>query len=69
MTKSLRSLALSILIAASSRGGTAPPPLVLERHDASEIFAKGSKELETVAGVFYFFDRGDNDGPSALESC
>jgi len=71
MTKLLLSFALSIFIAASSRGGTAPPPLALDRYDSSEIFAKGSKEFENVAGVFYFFDRGDNDGPSvdlAVES-
>ena len=71
MTKLLLSFALSIFMAASSRGGTPPPPPALDRYDSSEIFAKGSKEFENVAGVFYFFDRGDNDGPSvdlAVES-
>ena len=71
MTKILLSFALSIFIATSSRGGTAQLPLAFERQDSREIFAKGSKEFENVAGVFYFFDRGDNDGPSvdlAVES-
>jgi hypothetical protein len=71
MTKILLSFALPIFIAASSLGGTAQPPPAPDRQDSREIFTKGSKEFENVAGVFYFFDRGDNDGPSvdlAVES-
>lgn len=71
MTKVFLSCFLAIIIAASSRGGTTGPPPVPYRQDPSEIFAKGAKEFETVTGVFYFFDRGDNDGPSvdlAVES-
>jgi hypothetical protein len=34
------------------------------RQESSDVFAKGSKEFETVSGLYYFFDRGDNDGPS-----
>src|SRR5712691_11112572 len=71
MTKIFLACALAILIATSTRGGTAQPPPALERQESSDPFAKGSKEFESVAGVFYFFDRGDNDGPSvdlAVES-
>lgn len=71
MTKIFLSCALAILIATSTRGGTTQPPPALDRQDSSEAFAKGAKEFENVAGVFYFFDRGDNDGPSvdlAVES-
>jgi hypothetical protein len=71
MTRILLSCALSIFVAVSSRGGPAQPPPALDRQDSSEIFAKGSKEFENVAGVFYFFDRGDNVGSSvdlAVES-
>ncbi|MGH8094904.1 MAG: acyloxyacyl hydrolase [Chthoniobacterales bacterium] len=54
---------LPLLLAASAPGGTEPPAPVV-RQDVSDVFAKGSKEFENVTGVFYFFDRGGNDGPS-----
>lgn len=41
------------------------------RPETSDLFAQGSREFQNVTGVFYFFDRGDNDGPSidlAVES-
>ena len=34
------------------------------RQETQDVFAKGSKEFQSVAGLFYFFDRGDNDDPS-----
>jgi lipid A 3-O-deacylase len=39
----------------------APVPVVRQEADG---FAKGGREFQSLAGVFYFFDRGDNDGPS-----
>ena len=71
MTRIFLSCALALLFTISSRGGTAPPAPQLYRQDVNDIFAKGAKEFESVTGVFYFFDRGDNDGPSvdlAVES-
>ncbi len=57
--------ALACLLVGSACGGTGPGPAVpLDRQDASDVFARGSHEFQNVAGVFYFFDRGDNDGPS-----
>ncbi len=44
--------------------GTEPPPVSLAKESASDVFARGSYEFQNVAGVFYFFDRGDNDGPA-----
>src|SRR5689334_5283542 len=44
--------------------GTEPPPVTPVKEIANDVFAKGSHEFQNVAGVFYFFDRGDNDGPS-----
>lgn len=71
MTRVFLSCALALLFAVPSRGGTAPPAPQVYRQGGNEIFAKGAKEFESVTGVFYFFDRGDNDGPSvdlAVES-
>lgn len=45
-------------------GGTEPPAVSPAKESASDVFAKGSHEFQNVAGVFYFFDRGDNDGPA-----
>ncbi|MEO5718780.1 MAG: hypothetical protein ABIR29_09440 [Chthoniobacterales bacterium] len=70
-TRIFLACALAVFLAASSRGGTTEPSAQVYRQDPSEIFAKGAKEFENVTGVFYFFDRGDNDGPSvdlAVES-
>ena len=44
-------------------GGEPPVPPVV-RQETQDVFAKGSREFQSVAGLFYFFDRGDNDGPS-----
>jgi hypothetical protein len=45
-------------------GGAEPPPITPVKESASDVFAKGSHEFQNVAGVFYFFNRGFNDGPS-----
>ena len=71
MSRIFLACALALLFTISSRGGTAPLLPEVHRQDGNDIFAKGSKEFENVTGVFYFFDRGDNDGPSvdlAVES-
>ena len=52
------------LFASMVFGGTEPPPIPPVKESASDVFAKGSHEFQNVAGVFYFFDRGDNDGPA-----
>src|SRR5215471_12614365 len=56
-------LALS-LFASMVLAGTEPPPVSPVKETATDVFAKGGREFQNVAGVFYFFDRGDNDGPS-----
>jgi lipid A 3-O-deacylase len=48
----------------SANGETEPPAAPVIRQETDDVFAKGSKEFQNVAGAFYFFDRGDNDGPS-----
>lgn len=61
---------LAFLVTASARGGTQPPTQPIAQEEALP-FDKGSREFQSVAGVFYFFDRGSNDGPSvdlAVES-
>jgi hypothetical protein len=71
MSRIFLSCALALLLPVSSRGGTAPLLPEVDRQYGNDIFAKGSKEFENVTGVFYFFDRGGNDGPSvdlAVES-
>lgn len=62
--------AFVFLLVGSARGGTEREAPVF-RQGPSDVFAKGSHEFQNVTGVFYFFDRGDNDGPSidlAVES-
>jgi hypothetical protein len=52
-------------------GGTEPAPPIVRQEPATNPFAKGAVEFQNVTGLFYFFDRGDNDGPSidlAVES-
>lgn len=61
-TTLLAVLALSLI--ASARGGTEPPAPLLVRQEVDEVFARGGREFQNVTGVFYFFDRGGNDGPS-----
>ncbi len=64
-------LALALFVVGSVRGGTEAPAAATVRQDLINPFAKGSHEFQNVTGVFYFFDRGDNDGPSidlAVES-
>jgi len=63
--------AVGIVSLGSVNGGSAPPPPAVVRQESADLFAKGTYEFQSVAGVFYFFDRGDNDGPSidlAVES-
>ena len=58
-------LPLSVTMLASiTFAGSEPPPVVPRSKTPAEVFAKGSHEFQNVAGVFYFFDRGGNDGPS-----
>jgi hypothetical protein len=71
MSRIFLSCALALLFPVSSHGGTAPDSREVHHQDDNDIFAKSSKEFENVTGVFYFFDRGGNDGPSvdlAVES-
>ncbi len=44
--------------------GSEPPVQPVVRQETQDVFAKGGKEFQSVAGLFYFFDRGGNDGPS-----
>ena len=63
--------AAGIVSLGSVNGGSGPPPPAVVRQESADLFAKGTHEFQSVAGVFYFFDRGDNDGPSidlAVES-
>jgi hypothetical protein len=71
MSRIFLSCALALLFPVSSHGGTAPVLPEIHRQDDNDIFAKGSKEFQNVTGVFYFFERGGNEGPSidlAVES-
>ncbi|MGI8956682.1 MAG: hypothetical protein ACR2II_07190 [Chthoniobacterales bacterium] len=71
MSKGFVSCFVAILIANIAQGGMVQRPPIAYRQNIPEIFEKGSMEFENVTGVFYFFDRGDNDGPSvdlAVES-
>ncbi len=52
-----------LLVGPIYAGSETPVPPVV-RQETQDVFAKGSKEFQSVAGLFYFFDRGDNDGPS-----
>jgi hypothetical protein len=52
-----------LLVGPIYAGSETPAPPVV-RQETQDVFAKGSKEFQSVAGLFYFFDRGDNDGPS-----
>lgn len=65
MTKLFFSLACLVVLAGArlAQGGTEPPPVV-QNQGRAEGFAKGALEFENVTGAFWFFDRGDNDGPS-----
>jgi hypothetical protein len=59
------------LSASIAFAGTAPPPISPAKEAARNLFAKGGYEFQNVAGLYYFFDRGTNDGPSidlALDS-
>ena len=63
--------AVGIVSLGSVNGGSGPPAPTVVRQESADLFAKGTHEFQSVAGVFYFFDRGDNDGPSidlAVES-
>src|SRR5262249_40191409 len=51
------------LVIASAYGGTGLVAPVIERKTYA-AFARGSHEFQSITGVFYFFDRGGNDGPS-----
>ena len=65
MTKVFLSSALiGLIFAASSRGGSEEqsPVQPAPREVSADSFAKGSLSLENVAGAFWFFDRGENDG-------
>jgi lipid A 3-O-deacylase len=64
MREALLFSALALFFVVSANGGTEPPAPPGIRQEADDVFAKGSKEFQNVAGAFYFFDRGDNDGPS-----
>jgi hypothetical protein len=64
MKQVLPLLALAVFVATSGQGGTEQPLRAIARQDTDNAFLKGSKEFENVTGAFYFFDRGDNDGPS-----
>jgi Lipid A 3-O-deacylase (PagL) len=64
MRKALSCLIGVVLSGSLALGGTQPPPVTPVRETATDVFARGSREFQNVAGVFYFFDRGDNDGPS-----
>jgi hypothetical protein len=44
-------------------GGTEPPDSAGEGICERRL-CEGGHEFQNVAGVFYFFDRGDNDGPA-----
>jgi hypothetical protein len=57
-------LVLVLLTVGSIYAGSEPPAAPVVRQETQDVFAKGSKEFQSVAGLFYFFDRGDNDGPS-----
>ena len=61
-TTLLAGLALSLI--ASARGGTEPTAPLLVRQEVDEVLARGGREFQNVTGVFYFFNRGGNDGPS-----
>ena len=43
-------------------GREAPPAPTRFREASANPFAKGSLSIENVTGLYYFFDRGDNDG-------
>jgi lipid A 3-O-deacylase len=64
MREALLFSALALFFVVSANGGIEPPAPPVIRQEANDVFAKGSKEFQNVAGAFYFFDRGDNDGPS-----
>ncbi len=49
-------------ICMATAGTEVPAPVV--KQETTDVFARGRHEFESVAGVFYFFDRGGNDGPS-----
>ena len=70
MTRILPAL-LVLLLTATVWGGTEPAPPVVRQELPAEPFARGAMEFQSVTGLFYFFDRGDNNGPSidlAVES-
>jgi hypothetical protein len=56
--------AVSIALSASIALGGTETQVAPVKETSSDVFAKGGREFQNVAGVFYFFDRGDNDGPS-----
>lgn len=55
---------LTFLLLTAVNGGTAPPVIPIAGPPEADVFAKGQHEFQNVTGIFYFFDRGDNDGPS-----
>ncbi len=55
-------LTLELLLATFSVAGTEPSEVVSQA--PTDVFIKGGHEFQEVTGLFYFFDRGDNDGPS-----
>lgn len=57
-------LAILMVLSASVVLGGTEPQVPLMKETSSDVFSKGSYEFQNVAGLFYFFDRGDNDGPS-----
>lgn len=61
MVKILCSLALALSMAVSALGGTEPRPPFVAQPVLRDVFAKGNKEFQNLAGAFYFFDRGGND--------
>jgi hypothetical protein len=63
--------AIGIVSLGSVKAGSSAAAKAVVREEAADPFAKGAHEFQSVAGVFYFFDRGANDGPSidlAVES-
>jgi hypothetical protein len=62
--RTLLLFAVVFLVVGSIYAGTEAPNPPVVRQETLDVFAKSSKEFQTVAGLFYFFDRGDNDGPS-----
>jgi opacity protein-like surface antigen len=64
MTKFVFSAGVALLLFAHSSlaGADAPPAPTRFRDASTKPFDKGSLSVENVTGVYYFFDRGGNDG-------